>query len=114
MKKVLFYILWLILTLKTAYFGQWWVALWYDMKSWSIHIEDIPDMIRKVIDFWVWLAWTVAIIAIIFWAYQILFWWLTEWSKTKWKQTITAALIWLAIALLARFIIRLLIDNLQK
>jgi hypothetical protein len=114
MKKIFFYILWLILTLKTTYADDW--ILWDGSKAkeWDFHINDIPGIIRWIIDFWIWIAWTVAIIFIIVGAYQILFWWITEWSKTKWKSTIIAAITWFVIALLAWFIIKLLIDNLQK
>jgi hypothetical protein len=81
-----------------------------DLKNWNIHIDNIPNMIRWVIDFLLWVAGTIAIIFVIVWAYQILFWSLS-WDKSKWKNTIVAALIWFALASLAWFIIRFVIDN---
>jgi hypothetical protein len=115
MKKAFFYIAWLILTLRTTYAENSWI-LWNELtdeqvKRWEIHIDDIPGIIKWIIDFWIWIAWTVAVIFIIIWAYQVLFWWLA-WDKSKWKNTIIMAISWFAIASLAWFIIRLLIDNL--
>lgn len=90
----------------------WW-AVWADeLRKWDIHVDDIPWMIRWVINFLLWIAWTVAIIFIIFWAYKILFsWW--SWWKSEWKNVIIMALTGFAIASLAWFIIRFVIDNLQ-
>jgi hypothetical protein len=82
-----------------------------NLKQWNIHIGDIPNMIRWVIDFLLWVAGTISIIFVIVWAYQILFWSLSG-DKSKWKNTIVAALIWFALASLAWFIIRFVIDNL--
>jgi type IV secretory pathway VirB2 component (pilin) len=56
------------------------------------------------------IAGTIAIIFIIIWAYKILFGSLEQ-DKTKWKDTIIMALSWFAIASLAWFIIKLIIDN---
>jgi type IV secretory pathway VirB2 component (pilin) len=56
------------------------------------------------------IAGTVAIIFIIIWAYKILFGSLEQ-DKTKWKDTIIMALSGFAIASLAWFIIKFIIDN---
>jgi len=82
------------------------------LRTWDVHLEDIPVMIRNAIDFFITIAWTVAIIFIIVWAYKILFWSLEQ-DKTKWKDTIIMAIWWFAIASLAWFIIKLIIDNLS-
>ncbi len=82
------------------------------LREWDIHIEDIPLILKWAINFFMWLAWTVAIIFIIIWAYQILFGSLEQ-DKTKWKNTIIMALWWFALASLAWLIIKFLLDNLS-
>lgn len=120
MKKIL-YIFISYITYVQISFADWWV-LWNfkgwnkentekALKNWNIHMEDIPVMIRNAIDFFITIAWTVAIIFIIVWSYKILFGSLEQ-DKTKWKDTIIMALGWFAIASLAWFIIKLIIDNL--
>ena len=120
MTKLFYTFIWLILS-SHATFADWWV-LWdfawtpeyteKALKTWDIHLEDIPLMIRWAIDFFITIAWTVAIIFIIIWAYKILLGSLEQ-DKTKWKDTIIMALGWFAIASLAWFIIKLIIDNLS-
>lgn len=116
MKKIIFLIIWFYFSIKNTFannrswiFEGSWVT-WSDLREWNISIDDIPNMIRAVINFWLWIAWTIAIIFIIFWAYQILFWSIEN-DKTKWKNTIIMAIWWFIIASLAWFIIRLIIDN---
>lgn len=116
MKNLLFYIMWIIFSLKFTY-ADWWV-LWdfkeweteSAIRKWEIHIDDIPNIIKWAIDFLMWIAWTIAIIFVIVWAYKILFGSLEN-DKTKWKDTIIMAIIWFSIASLAWFIIKLVIDN---
>lgn len=120
MKKILYTFIWYTLSLQIALADGW--VLWNfkgwniedtekALKTWNIHMEDIPVMIRNAIDFFITIAWTVAIIFIIIWAYKILLGSLEQ-DKTKWKDTIIMALGWFAIASLAWFIIKLIIDNL--
>ena len=115
MKKIFYTMIALFTSFQMALANDSWIfgnaVSEKDLKEWNIHIENIPNMIRGVIDFLLWVAGTVAIIFIIVWAYQILFWSLS-WDKSKWKNTIVAALIWFALACLAWFIIRFVIDNL--
>lgn len=88
-------------------------AIWdwpWNLRTWDVHLVDIPNMIRNAIDFFMWFAWFIAIIFVIIWAYKILFWSLQQ-DKTKWKDTIIMALGWFAIAILAWFIVKLVIDN---
>jgi type IV secretory pathway VirB2 component (pilin) len=80
------------------------------MREWNIHIEDIPCMIQGAINFFLWIAWTIAVIFVIIWAYKILFGSLSQ-DKTKWKDTIIMALTGFAIATLSWFIIKILLDN---
>ena len=82
------------------------------LRTWDIHIDDIPVMIQWAINFFMGIAWTVAIIFIIIWAYKILFGSLEQ-DKTKWKDTIIMAIGWFALASLAWFIIKMIIDNLS-
>ena len=126
MKKILYtlisYVSFIQLTFAAKDEWNWWI-LWnfkeWDAKkteealrTWDIHLKDIPVMIRNMIDFFITIAWTVAIIFIIIWAYKILFWSLEQ-DKTKWKDTIIMAIWWFALASLAWFIIKLIIDNLS-
>lgn len=117
MKNFLYLILWFTSSLSYS-FADWWI-LWefrWDetekaIRTWDIHITDIPVMLKSVIDFWLSIAWTIAVIFVIVWAYKILFGSLEQ-DKTKWKDTIIMALGWFAIASLAWFIVKLIIDNL--
>ena len=121
MKKIIYSFIWYILSIHLAFadWSDWWV-LWSfkesetqeKLRNWDIHLEDIPNMIKWAIDFFMSIAWTIAIIFIIVWAYKILFGSLEQ-DKTKWKDTIIMALGWFAIASLAWFIIKLIIDNLS-
>jgi hypothetical protein len=81
-----------------------------DMRTWNIHIDNIPCMIQWAINFFLWIAGTIAVIFVIIWAYKILFGSLSQ-DKTKWKDTIIMALTGFAIATLSWFIIKILLDN---
>jgi hypothetical protein len=125
MNKIFYTFLWYFLSLNLT-FADWWI-LWnfakdrekwekvtdVAIKNWDIHLWDIPIMIKWAIDLFINIAWTVAIIFIIIWAYKILFWSLKN-DKTKWKDTIIMAISWFALASLAWFIIKIIIDNLWK
>ena len=82
------------------------------IRNWDIHVDDIPNIIKEAIDFFMSLAWTVAIVFIIIWWYKILFWSLEQ-DKTKWKDTIFMAIWGFILAALSWFIIKLIIDNLS-
>ncbi|NVP17178.1 hypothetical protein HUU51_00450 [Candidatus Gracilibacteria bacterium] len=83
-----------------------------DLRNGDIHIDDIPNIIRGMIDFAMGIAGTIAIIFIIFGAYQILFGSIEQ-DKSKGKNTIIMAIIGFAIASLSWFIIKVIIDNLS-
>lgn len=80
------------------------------LKTWDIHIDDIPVIIRGAIDFFMWIAGTIAVIFIIIGAYQILLGSLEQ-DKTKGKTTVVLALTWFAIASLSWFIVKFILDN---
>lgn len=118
MKKIVYIIIWYLINIELLFAAPWDSAWWIlddltkeDVRNWNIHIDDIPVILRWAIDFLLGIAWTISIIFIIIWAYKILFGSLTS-EKTKWKDTIIMALTWFAIASLAWFIIKFLIDNL--
>jgi type II secretory pathway component PulF len=81
------------------------------LKEWTMQLSDIPEMIQWLINFFMWIAWTVAIIFIIIWAFKILFWSL-EWDTKQWKDTIVMALWWFVLAALSWFIVDFIINNL--
>ena len=127
--KILFFnIIWYIFSYKhSLYADEAWV-LWdfHDsainqksnwsidaIRKWDIHLDNIPDMIKNAIDFFINIAWTVAIIFIIIWGYKILLGSL-ESDKSKWKETIIMALTWFILASLAWFIVKIIIDNLSN
>ena len=121
MKNAYYSIIWITLSYKST-FADWWIFWNFKnnnadetvvaLRNWDINLGDIPNIIRWAIDFFITIAWTVAIIFIIIWAYKILFGSLEQ-DKTKWKDTIIMALGWFSIASLAWFIIKLIIDNLS-
>lgn len=90
---------------------QVWTDTVKAIRFWDIHLSDIPIIIKNSIDFFIGIAWTIAIIFVIIWSYQIVIGSLSN-DKTKWKETIIMALTWFVIASLAWFIIKILLDNL--
>lgn len=96
--------------------GVFWdkTSKWEDMeaalKKWEIHVDDIPNIIRNAIDYFMAIAWTIAVIFIIIGAFQILIGSLEQ-NKTKGKTTVVLALTWFAIASLAWFIVKFILDN---
>lgn len=94
-------------------FADWGILWWVsesNLKNWNIHTDDIPNIIKFAIDFLMWFAWTIAVVFIIIWAYQIIFW-AVSWDKSKWQATIKLALSWFALAACAWIIIKIVIDN---
>lgn len=80
------------------------------VREWKIHADDIPLIISNAINFFMGIAWTIAIIFVIIWAYKILFWSLV-WDSSKWKETIFAALWGFALASLAWLIMNFILTN---
>jgi hypothetical protein len=88
--------------------------LWIDnakLRKGDVHVEDIPKAIRSAIDFFMWIAGTVAVIFIIIGAYKILFWSIQQ-DKSKGRDTIIMALSWFALAALSWMIIKTIVANL--
>jgi len=115
MKNTIKSLLWLFLLFsrKITLAADWWIFwdYWNELKNWDIHVSDIAPMIKNIIQFLMWTVWLVAIIFIIIWAYQVLFWGLSD-SRQQWMKTVASALTWLALAILSWFIVKLLFDNL--
>ncbi len=119
MKKYLNIYIWLFLLLFSKmtfatdgwifWKNEWTKLKWGDLNN-QITLGDIPNMIKNAIEFFIWIAWTISIIFIIIWAYQILFGSLQQ-DKTKWKNTILMALWGFAISTLAWFIVQMIFDN---
>lgn len=118
-KKIFFTIVWIFLSTQALWAADWWILgdfRWDEdetvkaIRTGDIHINDIPNILKWAINFFMEIAGTVAIIFIIIWAYKILFGSLEQ-DKTKWKDTIIMALSGFAIASLAWFIIKFIIDN---
>ena len=82
-----------------------------DLRNGNVSLETIPGMIVAATNFLIGIAGTIAVIFVIIWAYQLLFGSLQQ-DKTKWRNTILMALWGFAIASLAWFIVKLIIDNL--
>lgn len=83
------------------------------IRNWDITINDIPNMVVYATNFMIWIAWTIAVIFIIVWAYKYLFGSL-EGNSDKGKDTIYMALVWFAIAACSYLIIKFIFDNFAK
>ena len=81
-----------------------------ELRTGDMHLDDIPCMVKGMIDIFMWFSATISVIFIIIWGYQILYWSL-EWNKTKWKETIMMALGGFALAAFAWLIIKFILDN---
>lgn len=82
------------------------------IRTGDIHTEDIPNILVNAINFFMGIAGTIAVIFIIIGAYKILFGSLEQ-DKTKGRDTILMALGGFAIASLAWFIVKFLLNNLS-
>jgi hypothetical protein len=114
-------LLWFLLSLQLSFADGWFLWNFRDddpektetaLRNGDIVLKDIPNILKWAIDFFITIAGTIAIIFIIIWSYKILFGSL-EGDQTKWKDTIIMAISWFAIASLAWFIVKLIIDNLS-
>jgi hypothetical protein len=114
LKKITFYILFFYISLNKVFAWEGllnWVTQ-NNIREWRIHAEDIPNIIWNAIDFFFWIAWTIAIVFVIIWAYKILFWSLTQ-DKTKWKDTIVMAITWFVLAAMSWSIIQFILENIN-
>ncbi len=92
-----------------------WILEWIqwnveNLRTWNLTIDDIAGALKWMIDIFLSLAWTIAVIFVIIWAYKLL-WWSTTWDTSKWRETIVMALTGFAISVLAWFIVKLIFDN---
>ena len=95
--------------------GIWWSGdgcrvTWVELRSWDIHLDDIPCMLKWMIDIFMGFAATIAVIFVIVWAYQILFGSI-EGNKTKGKDTIMMALWGFALAAFSWVIVKFILNN---
>jgi hypothetical protein len=88
----------------------WWIWSTSRIREWDLHTEDIPKVIKYLIDTFLGIAWTVAVLFVIVWAYKLLFGSLKS-DHTKWRETIIMALTWFAISALAWFIVKFIFHN---
>ncbi len=113
MKNIFFSILWIFFWIQNSFAdGAWWITWlsWEKLRNWDVHTDDIPNMMVSIINFGIYIAWSVAIIFIIVWAYKILLGSIQQ-DKTKWKDTIIMAIWGFIIATLAWFIINFIMTN---
>ncbi len=82
------------------------------IKNGDIHIDDIPGILKHAINFFLGIAGTIAVIFVIVWAYKLLFGSVQS-DKSKWRETILAALWGFSLAALSWLIVRFIIDNLS-
>ena len=80
------------------------------IRTGSFHLDDIPGVINGMIDTFLWVAWTIAVLFVIIGAYKLLFWSLKQ-DHTKWRETIIMALTGFAISVLAWFIVKFIFNN---
>ncbi len=118
MKKIIFFIFYFSFVKISQAADEYAGLLWWhnktveDIRNWNFHLSDFPDMIRFLIDLFLGLAWTISLIFIIIWSYQIIFGSLSD-NKTKWKETVMMALAWLALAALSWFIVKFVLENIS-
>ncbi len=99
---------WLLFWIKATSEQSWSQRI----RTWNIHLDDIPNVIHAMIKIFLEVAGTVAVLFVIVWAYQLLSWSLT-WDSWKGKKTITMALTGFAISTLAWFIVEFIFTNLD-
>lgn len=112
MKKIFYLAILFLLFIENSFATDWW-ATWepaIKLRNGDITYSDIPNILVKATEFFIWIAWTIAVIFIIIWAYKYLFGSIEQ-NTQKWKETIFMALIWFAIAASAFLIIKFVIDN---
>lgn len=88
----------------------WECATKENIRNWEIDIDTIPCLLDSWIDYLMGIAWTISVIFIIIWAYQMLFG--SMWKDaSKWKQTIIYAITWFVLASFSWVIIKFILDN---
>ena len=94
-----------------AWLGWWEACVTADkLRKWDLHLEDIPCILKWMIDILMGFAATIAVIFVIIWAYQIMIG-SVSWDKSKGKTTIALALWGFALSALSWVIVKIIIDN---
>lgn len=117
---LILFALYFVVTTNINTYATWnWLLWWISkdneigtkkLKEWDIHIDDIPNIIQYLINAFLWIAWTVAVLFVIIWAYKLLFGSLKA-DHTKWRETIIMAISGFAISALAWFIVKFIFNN---
>lgn len=81
-----------------------------NIRTWNIHSDDIPKILKEATDYLMGFAATISIIFIIIGAYKIMLWRL-EWDVSDGRKTIFLALAWFVLASISWLILKLVIDN---
>lgn len=115
MKKIYLLIFLLILNAEKTFAANSWI-FWgcleaTDIRNGNFEVENIACTIDNAINFFMWIAGTIAVIFIIIWAYQMVFSSLTWWDRAKWKKTVILAISWFVLAAFSWVIIKFIIDN---
>ena len=83
-----------------------------DLRSGNISFDDIPKIITFATEFILGFAATVAVIMIIYGAFQMALFGLTSQEKKKGAETITHGIIGFVISVSSYFIVRVVMGNL--
>jgi len=113
MKNILFSLLAYITIVTQAFAADNYLGISNGrLRKGNVDIDDIPLAIRSAINFFMWIAGTIAVIFVVIGAYKILFGSLQQ-DKTKWRDTIIMALGGFALAALSWMIVGMILDNLS-
>ncbi len=82
------------------------------LREGNVTFDDIPKIINNATNFVLGFAATVAVIMIIYGAFQMALFGLTSQEKKKWAETIQHGIIGFVIAVSSWFIINMLMSNL--
>lgn len=111
--KRIFYIILSQLIITQQLFAADDNVLWISntrLRNGDVWLDDIPNAITSLIDFFISIAGTISVIFIIIGAYKILFGSIQQ-DKTKGRDTIIMALSWFALAALAWMIVKIILAN---
>lgn len=82
------------------------------IRTGDLHLDDIPNILKSLIDVFIWLAGTVSVLFIIIGWYKILYGSFQQ-DHSKWRSTIVMALTWFVISVLAWVIVQFIFDNVK-
>ena len=118
--KKLFVILFLFfVTINQAFAAEWTWFFWQctdvaQIRNWEINFDTLLCLLWNTINILIWIAWTISVIFIIIWWYQIIYGWLTWSDMSKWKTTVVKAIFWFVIAVSSYIIVSFVFDNFTK